>query len=43
LPKVDSGQYYGTHAAVVEIDRALGSVRILDYVIVEDCGTMVNR
>jgi aerobic carbon-monoxide dehydrogenase large subunit len=42
-PKVDSGQYsYGTHAAVVEIDRALGSVRILDYVIVEDCGTMVN-
>ena len=42
MPKVDSGQYYGTHAAVVEIDRALGSVRILDYVIVEDCGTMVN-
>ena len=42
-PKVDSGQYsYGTHAAVVEIDLALGSVRILDYVIVEDCGTMVN-
>jgi carbon-monoxide dehydrogenase large subunit len=42
-PKVDSGQYsYGTHAAVVEIDRALGRVRILDYVIVEDCGTMVN-
>jgi carbon-monoxide dehydrogenase large subunit len=42
-PKVDSGQYsYGTHAAVVEIDRALGSVHILDYVIVEDCGTMVN-
>ena len=42
-PKVDSGQYsYGTHAAVVEIDLALGRVRILDYVIVEDCGTMVN-
>jgi hypothetical protein len=42
-PKVDSGQYsYGTHAVVVEIDRALGSVQILDYVIVEDCGTMVN-
>jgi len=42
-PKVDSGQYsYGTHAAVVEIDRALGSVRIVDYVVVEDCGTMVN-
>jgi carbon-monoxide dehydrogenase large subunit len=42
-PKVDSGQFsYGTHVAVVEIDRALGAVRILDYIIVEDCGTMVN-
>jgi carbon-monoxide dehydrogenase large subunit len=42
-PKVDSGQFsYGTHAAVVEIDLALGAVRIVDYVIVEDCGTMVN-
>jgi aerobic carbon-monoxide dehydrogenase large subunit len=42
-PKVDSGQFsYGTHAAVVEIDVALGAVRIVDYVIVEDCGTMVN-
>jgi carbon-monoxide dehydrogenase large subunit len=42
-PSVDSGQYsYGTHAAVVEIDRSIGSVRILNYVIVEDCGTMVN-
>jgi aerobic carbon-monoxide dehydrogenase large subunit len=42
-PKVDSGQFsYGTHVAVVEIDRALGTVRILDYIIVEDCGTMVN-
>jgi carbon-monoxide dehydrogenase large subunit len=42
-PKVDSGQFsYGTHAAVVEIDCELGAVRILDYVIVEDCGTMVN-
>jgi aerobic carbon-monoxide dehydrogenase large subunit len=42
-PKVDSGQFsYGTHAAVVEVDLALGAVRIVDYVIVEDCGTMVN-
>src|SRR5262249_51770759 len=42
-PKVDSGQFsYGTHAAVVELDRELGALRILDYVIVEDCGTMVN-
>ena len=42
-PKVDSGQYsYGTHAVVVEIDRMLGTIEFLDYVIVEDCGTMVN-
>lgn len=42
-PKTDTGQYsYGTHAAVVEIDRELGTVHFLDYVIVEDCGTMVN-
>ncbi len=42
-PKVDSGQYsYGTHAVVVEIDRMLGAIEFLDYVIVEDCGTMVN-
>jgi aerobic carbon-monoxide dehydrogenase large subunit len=42
-PKTDTGQYsYGTHAVVVEIDRDLGTVDFLDYVIVEDCGTMVN-
>jgi aerobic carbon-monoxide dehydrogenase large subunit len=42
-PKVDTGQFsYGTHAAVVEIDRELGTLEFLDYVIVEDCGTRVN-
>jgi len=42
-PKVDTGQFsYGTHAAVVEVDRELGTVKFLDYVIVEDCGTRVN-
>jgi carbon-monoxide dehydrogenase large subunit len=42
-PKVDSGQYsYGSHAVVIEIDRMLGTIEFLDYVIVEDCGTMVN-
>ncbi|WP_375459725.1 xanthine dehydrogenase family protein molybdopterin-binding subunit [uncultured Enterovirga sp.] len=42
-PKVDTGQYsYGTHAAVVAVDAEFGRVEILDYVIVEDCGTMVN-
>lgn len=42
-PKVDSGQYsYGTHAALVAVDPQSGAVEILDYVIVEDCGTIVN-
>jgi carbon-monoxide dehydrogenase large subunit len=30
------------HAAVVEVDRATGGIRILRYVVVEDCGTMIN-
>lgn len=30
------------HAAVVEVDVATGFVRILRYVVVEDCGTMIN-
>lgn len=42
-PKVDSGQYsYGTHGVVIEVDRNLGTLEFLDYVIVEDCGRMVN-
>ena len=42
-PAVDSGAVgYGAHAAVVAIDAEIGAVEILDYVIVEDCGTMVN-
>jgi carbon-monoxide dehydrogenase large subunit len=42
-PKVDSGAFsYATHAAVVAIDSEIGAVEILDYVIVEDCGTLVN-
>jgi carbon-monoxide dehydrogenase large subunit len=42
-PKVDTGQYsYGTHAALVAVDTTMGTVEILDYVIVEDCGTVVN-
>jgi carbon-monoxide dehydrogenase large subunit len=42
-PKVDSGQYsYGTHGVVVEVDRNLGTVQIVDYVIAEDCGRRVN-
>ncbi len=42
-PKTDTGSFtYATHAAVVAVDPALGSVEILDYVCVEDCGIMVN-
>jgi carbon-monoxide dehydrogenase large subunit len=33
---------YGTHAAVVAVDPETGLVEILDYVVVEDCGTLVN-
>jgi carbon-monoxide dehydrogenase large subunit len=31
-----------THACAVEIDRATGALRILRYVIAEDCGTRIN-
>jgi carbon-monoxide dehydrogenase large subunit len=39
----DSGTFtYATHAAVVAVDPATGLVEILDYVVVEDGGTLVN-
>ena len=42
-PEPDRSPYsYATHAAVVGVDPELGEVEIIDYVIVEDCGTMVN-
>ncbi|HUK09566.1 MAG TPA: xanthine dehydrogenase family protein molybdopterin-binding subunit [Stellaceae bacterium] len=42
-PTVDTGAFsYASHTAVVAVDPALGEVEILDYVIVEDCGTIVN-
>jgi carbon-monoxide dehydrogenase large subunit len=42
-PRVDTGAFsYATHACVVAIDTGLGHVEILDYVVVEDCGRMVN-
>jgi carbon-monoxide dehydrogenase large subunit len=42
-PKVESGAIgCGAHGAVVAVDPDTGSVEILDYVIVEDCGTIVN-
>jgi aerobic carbon-monoxide dehydrogenase large subunit len=30
------------HAAVVEVDRATGAVRVLRYAVSEDCGNMIN-
>jgi carbon-monoxide dehydrogenase large subunit len=42
-PGRDSGTFsYATHAAVVAVDPELGDVEILDYVIVEDGGKLVN-
>jgi carbon-monoxide dehydrogenase large subunit len=42
-PGIETGVFgYATHAATVAVDPALGSVEILDYVIVEDCGTLIN-
>jgi carbon-monoxide dehydrogenase large subunit len=32
----------GAHAAVVEVDRDTGGVRVLRYVVVDDCGNMIN-
>lgn len=32
----------GTHVAVVEVDDETGFVRTLDYVVVDDCGVMLN-
>jgi len=42
-PQVDTGLFsYATHAALVAVDPATGATEILDYVVVEDCGRMVN-
>ena len=41
--KVDTGTFsYACHAAAVAVDTETGQVEILDYVIVEDGGTLVN-
>jgi aerobic carbon-monoxide dehydrogenase large subunit len=41
--KVDTGTFsYACHAATVAVDTETGQVQILDYVIVEDGGTLVN-
>jgi carbon-monoxide dehydrogenase large subunit len=33
---------YGAHAAHVAVDPKLGHVELLDYVVVEDCGRIIN-
>jgi len=33
---------FGTHAAVVEIDRDTGEVKLTRYIAVDDCGTVIN-
>lgn len=37
-----SGWSGGTHACVVEVDLGTGAVKILRYVVVEDCGRVIN-
>jgi carbon-monoxide dehydrogenase large subunit len=42
-PLTDLGVFsYATHAATVEVDPRTGHVKIIDYVVVEDCGRVVN-
>ncbi len=42
-PEGDKGPFaYAAHAARVAVDPELGTVEILDYVSVDDCGTRVN-
>jgi aerobic carbon-monoxide dehydrogenase large subunit len=42
-PQRDTGTFsYAAHAALVAVDPELGDVEILDYVIVEDGGVLVN-
>jgi carbon-monoxide dehydrogenase large subunit len=42
-PEIDTGVFcYSTQGAVVAVDPDTGHVEILDYVVVEDCGTIVN-
>ena len=38
----ESGWSGGTHCCVVEVDAVTGLVRILRYLVVEDCGDMIN-
>ncbi|HVH74335.1 MAG TPA: xanthine dehydrogenase family protein molybdopterin-binding subunit [Stellaceae bacterium] len=42
-PVRDTGTFsYACHAALVSVDVEIGAVRLLDYVVVEDGGTLIN-
>jgi len=42
-PNPDTGTFsYATHAALVAVDPEIGDVAILDYVVIEDGGKLVN-
>lgn len=42
-PDPDTGTFsYSANVAVVAVDPELGAVELLDYAVVEDCGTQVN-
>lgn len=42
-PAVSTGVYsYATHGAVVAVDPETGVIELIDFVVAEDCGTMVN-
>ncbi|MBW4787623.1 xanthine dehydrogenase family protein molybdopterin-binding subunit [Alcaligenes faecalis subsp. faecalis] len=42
-PKVDTGSFtYASNAVVVAVDPSTGGVEVLKYVVVEDCGVMIN-
>jgi aerobic carbon-monoxide dehydrogenase large subunit len=38
----DGGWAQATHCCIVEVDIETGEVKILRYLVVEDCGTMIN-
>jgi len=39
---VQASHPYATHACLVELDRETGAVKVLRYVVVEDCGVLIN-
>jgi carbon-monoxide dehydrogenase large subunit len=42
-PPVETGAYsFGVHAVKLAVDLDTGAVRLVDYVVVEDCGRAVN-